>query len=126
MEAGLEHLSIGTLEHIDLLLVVVQPTYKTMLTADRTCDLARQLGIAEVAFVANRVRRDADVEQLRAFAARHHADLVATIPEDEAVRRADAEARCVLDVAPGSPVVDALGRLADTLEDRLAAAGTAR
>ncbi len=42
MEAGLEHLSWagGTLRHVDMLLIVVQPTMKVLLTAARTHKLA--------------------------------------------------------------------------------------
>ena len=118
MEAGLEHLSIGTLRYIDLLLVVVQPTAKTMMTADRTYKLALELGIPEVAFLGNRIRRPADTEQLRAFAADHGSELLVAIPEDDNVRWADAQSRCILDLAPDTAVVHAVGRLADTLERR--------
>lgn len=47
MEAGLEHLSWagGTLRYVDVLLVVVQPTSKVMMTADRTHKLALELGM---------------------------------------------------------------------------------
>ena len=118
MEAGLEHLSIGTLRYIDLLLVVIQPTVKTLMTADRTYQLALQLGIPEVAFVANRIRRPADREELEAFARSHDSSLLAAIPEDDEVRWADARSQCLLDVAPEAETVRAVARLADELEGR--------
>jgi CO dehydrogenase maturation factor len=121
MEAGLEHLSIGTLRHIDVLLVVVEPTAKTMLTADRTYRLALELGIPEVAFLGNRVRGPHDPDELAAFAAAHRSELLVTIPEDDSVRQADMSSQCVLDVAPGGAAVSAVGRLADILEDRFLA-----
>lgn len=124
MEAGLEHLSIGTLASIDLLLVVVQPTARTMLTADRTYRLALELGIPDVAFLANRVRRPSDHDQLAAFARDHGSRLMATIPEDEDVRRADARDRCILDTAPGASTVLAVARLADLLETGFSGAAT--
>lgn len=119
MEAGLEHLSIGTLAAVDLLLVVVLPAAKALMTADRTYRLARELGIPEVAFLANRVRRPGDHDRLAAFARDHGSRLVATIPEDDEVRRADAGDRCILDTAPGASTVLAVARLADLLEARL-------
>ena len=118
MEAGLEHLSIGTLAYIDALLVVVQPTMKTMMTAHRTYGLAKELGIPEVAFIGNRVTKPADREQLEAFAREHGCDLLVTIPDDDSVRFADMDARCLLDVAPDSEVVAGVSRLADVLEGR--------
>lgn len=116
MEAGLEHLSWagGTLRHVDLLLVVVQPTPKTLLTAERTIRLARQLGIQEVALVANRARPGDDAA-LEAFARERGCPLLALIPEDEAVHSADRAARCVLDTAPQCSAAQAIGRLADTI-----------
>jgi CO dehydrogenase nickel-insertion accessory protein CooC1 len=126
MEAGLEHLSIGTLRYIDMLLVVVQPTAKTMMTADRTSKLARELGIPEVAFVGNRVRRPAEEEQLRAFAADHGSELLVTIGEDDNVRWADAQSRCILDLAPDSEMVHGVGRLATQLERRYLTTPAAR
>jgi len=119
MEAGLEHLSWagGTLRHVDVLLVVVQPTAKTMMTAERTHHLAVQLGIPTVAFVASRASGP-DVERLAAFAAERGCELYGAVPDDDAVRAADRAALCLLDTAPESAAVAAIARLADGLEDR--------
>jgi CO dehydrogenase nickel-insertion accessory protein CooC1 len=118
MEAGLEHLSWagGTLRYVDLLLVVVQPTSKVMMTADRTHKLALELGIPRVAFVGNRAMGPEDVERMEAFAAERGCELLVAIPEDPAVPAADRAASCVLDTAPDSDAVRAIGRLADRLE----------
>jgi CO dehydrogenase nickel-insertion accessory protein CooC1 len=118
MEAGLEHLSWagGTLRYVDLLLVVVQPTSKVMMTADRTHKLALELGIPRVAFIGNRAMGPEDVERMEAFAAERGCELLVAIPEDPAVPAADRAASCVLDTAPDSDAVRAIGRLADRLE----------
>jgi CO dehydrogenase nickel-insertion accessory protein CooC1 len=118
MEAGLEHLSWagGTLRYVDLLLVVVQPTSKVMMTADRTHKLALELGIPRVAFIGNRAMGPADIERMEAFAAERGCELLVAIPEDGAVPAADRAASCVLDTAPDSEAVRAIGRLADRLE----------
>jgi CO dehydrogenase maturation factor len=125
MEAGLEHLSWagGTLRYVDLLLVVVQPTAKVMMTADRTHKLAIELGIPRIAFLGNRATSPADVERMGAFAAERGCELLVAIPEDPAVPAADRASRCVLDTAPDSEAVKAIGRLADRLESQLASAG---
>ena len=118
MEAGLEHLSIGTLAHIDMLLVVVQPTLKTMMTADRTHKLAIQLGIPEIAFLGNRIKRQSDADQLGAFARDHNGELLLAMPEDDEIRFADAANKCILDTAPDSTTVQGVKALADFLEGR--------
>ncbi len=125
MEAGLEHLSWagGTLRYVDLLLVVVQPTAKVMMTADRTHKLALELGIERVAFIGNRATGPADVERMEAFAAERECDLLVAIPEDPSVPEADRASMCVLDTAPDCDAVQAIGRLADRLEAQFAPAG---
>ncbi len=118
MEAGLEHLSWagGTLRYVDLLLVVVQPTAKVMMTADRTHKLALELGIERIGFIGNRATSAADVERMEAFAAERGCELLIAIPDDVAVSAADRAASCVLDTAPASEAVKAIARLADRLE----------
>jgi CO dehydrogenase maturation factor len=124
MEAGLEHLSWagGTLRYVDLLMVVVQPTSKVMMTADRTHKLALELGIERIAFIGNRATGAADVERMEAFAAERGCELLVAIPEDDAVPAADRASRCVLDTAPDSAAVQAIARLADRLEAQFATA----
>lgn len=121
MEAGLEHLSWagGTLRYVDLLLVVVQPTAKVMMTADRTHKLALELGIPRIAFIGNRATGQDDVARMEAFAAERGCELLIAIPEDPAVPAADRAASCVLDTAPDCHAVAAIGRLADRLEAEL-------
>jgi len=124
MEAGLEHLSWagGTLRHVDILLVVIQPQEKILLTARRTVRLARQLGIPRVAFVANRVRAGEDDEaRMHAFAVEHDGELLVLIPEDEELARADQLGQCPLDCVPDSAGVAGIARLADALEQRFLA-----
>ncbi len=119
MEAGLEHLSWsgGTLCHVDLLLVVLQPSAKVLLTADRTHRLAVQLGIADIAFVGNRAG-EADRERLEGFASQRGRELLAVIPDDDAVLEADRRALSVLDWAPEAPAVRAIEALAEVLHAR--------
>lgn len=119
MEAGLEHLSWagGTLRYADLLLVVLQPTAKVMLTADRMHRLAEELGIADIAFVGNRAS-EADRPRLEEFAEQRGRELLALIPDDDAVLQADQRGLCVLDWAPQSPSVRAIQGLADKIDAR--------
>jgi CO dehydrogenase maturation factor len=83
MEAGLEHLSRsgGTLAHVDVLLMVAEPTRKALLTAGRTIELARELGILRIAGVGNKARPE-DVEHLRGMASEHGVRLAGVVPYD--------------------------------------------
>ncbi|MGH9269629.1 MAG: hypothetical protein ACRD0D_15815 [Acidimicrobiales bacterium] len=119
MEAGIEHLSWagGTLKHVDLLMVVTEPKAKSMLTARRTHRLARDLGIARIAFIGNSVR-PGDEGALDDFANELDAEVLAMIPLEEAFRRADQAGRCSLDAAPEAAGVRAIEELAFELERR--------
>lgn len=91
MEAGLEHLSRsgGTLAHADLLLVVCEPTRKSVLTAARTAALAGELGIPEVLALGNKARGDDDVAFFREALAAERIELAGVLPYDAQVAAAD-------------------------------------
>lgn len=104
MEAGLEHLSRsgGTLAHADLLLVVCEPTRKSVLTAARTSALAAELGIPEVLAVGNKSRSADDAGFFREAFAQEGIALAGVLPYDPGVAAADrAGAVGLTPVAPG-------------------------
>lgn len=113
MEAGLEHLSRGTERNVDALLVVLEPYYKALETARRATELGRELGIGNVYGIANKLR-DEDGPAVREYAERHGIPILAEIPWDEAVRRADQEGRPPIDF-PQAPAVEAIRGLAREL-----------
>lgn len=116
MEAGLEHLSRGTTRHVDVLLAVAEPYYRSLETARRVYELARELGIDQVRLVANKVRDAAESEAIHTYAERHGLELLAEIPHDEAVLQADLQGKALLDAAgTDAPAVHELDRLAGAL-----------
>jgi len=117
LEAGLEHLSRGTARHVDTLLVVGEPYFKSLETAHRSFTLARELGIKRTRMVANKVRSPRDEETVREFAARHGLDLAAVVPFDTAVTEADERAAALFEHRPDAPSVTAIRRLADQLRE---------
>jgi CO dehydrogenase maturation factor len=91
MEAGLEHLSRsgGTLAHADVLLVVCEPTRKSVLTAARTAVLAAELGIPHVVALGNKARTQEDVEFFGAALAAASIPLAGVLRYDAEVAAAD-------------------------------------
>jgi CO dehydrogenase maturation factor len=91
MEAGIEHLSRsgGTLAHADALLVVMEPSRKSVLTAVRTKALAEDLGIPRIYGVGNKARSPEDRSFLEEATARHGLELAGVLPFDEGVAEAD-------------------------------------
>jgi len=91
MEAGIEHLGRGTAEAVDAFVVVVEPGMRSIQTAHVVHRLATDIGVREVAAVANRVRSDDDIAYLRE--ALGDIELLGALPDSDAVRRADREGR---------------------------------
>ena len=115
MEAGLEHLSRGTGRHVGKILAVLEPYYRSMETASRVADLAKELGIAEIVAVSNKVRDDADRQAIAAFCEKRGMTLFAEIPHDPALAEAERSGRSPIEHAPQSPAMQAVRALAKKL-----------
>ncbi|MDQ6783909.1 MAG: AAA family ATPase [Actinomycetota bacterium] len=91
MEAGLEHLSRsgGTLAHADVLLVIMEPSRKSVITAARTVALAEELGIPRTYAVGNKARLPEDAEFFADRCAEHSVVLAGVIPFSPDVVDAD-------------------------------------
>lgn len=128
MEAGLEHLSRsgGTLAHADLLLVVCEPTRKSVLTAARTAALASDLGIPQVLAIGNKSRTAEDMAFFRDALAAERIELAGVLPYDAQVAAADRSG--AVGLTPVAPDVRrALTGVLDALDAaHLRAAGLSR
>ncbi len=65
MSAGIEHLTRGTAQGVDLIIVVAEPTRAGVKTAGLVCKLARELGIAGIKVLGNKIRREEEKEFIR-------------------------------------------------------------
>ena len=115
MEASIEHLSRGTLRHVDVLLLITEPYYRALETVGRMAPLARELGIKHIYVVANKVRGPRDIEAIRRYCAEHELEVIATLPFDEEVLEADQSGKPVLDAHPGASYVKVVEQLTDRL-----------
>ena len=115
MEAGLEHLSRGTTRSSDTMLVVAEPYFKSLETARRAYELAKELGIPRVFVVANKSRGPRDEEAIRTFCERNHLDLLAAVSFDDTVLEAELGGAAVLDVNAQASSVMQIQRLADLI-----------
>ncbi|MGH9121007.1 MAG: AAA family ATPase [Acidimicrobiales bacterium] len=97
MEAGLEHLSRsgGTLAHADVLLVIMEPSRKSVVTAARTVALAEELGIPRTYAVGNKARLPEDAEFFAERCAEYGVPLAGVIPFSPDVVAADRAGRRV-------------------------------
>jgi CO dehydrogenase maturation factor len=107
-EAGMEHISRGTIGRPDLILVVTDPGMRGIRTAARIREIAVSLGLdpATMLLVINR-DRGAPGE-----GAPLPVPLLGRIPEDPAVQQADLEGRPLISIPPDSPSRQAVAVLA--------------
>jgi CO dehydrogenase maturation factor len=112
LPAGPRQLAYRWAPYARTFLVIVEPSWKSALTARRIVSILRSDGHATVLPVASKVCGEDDrrlVEELMGEPS------IAAIPADEAVARAERAGHAPIDDAPGSPAVRAVERLADLL-----------
>ncbi len=113
-EAGLGTLSRMKPDQLDVLLVVTEPTAKSLEVARRALDMIRYRNVSRVTVVVNRVAGEED----RTLVERGlPGGSVTIVPDDPAIRAADAQGIAPFDAAPDAPAVRALRTLAESLVD---------
>jgi CO dehydrogenase maturation factor len=117
MEAGLEHLSRsgGTLAHADVLLMVMEPTRKSVMTAARTMALAEELGIPRIAGVGNKARLPEDGELFAGVCGEYGVPLAGVVPYEPAVVAADRVGTRV-DLPGSGPLREAIEAIVEFVE----------
>jgi CO dehydrogenase maturation factor len=115
-EAGLEHLSRGTTQDIDDLLIVSDATVKGVRTVARVKELVGELGLAvrRQSVVINRVAGGLD-PLVKDELGRLGLTPAAVLPQDEMVFKFDLQVRPLLSLPDSSPLVQAVGKLLDGL-----------
>ncbi len=123
MEAGIEHLSRsgGTLAYADVLLMVMEPTRKAVITAARTVALAKELGIPRCVGVGNKARTQADVTTLEELCAEYGVSLATVVPHDLGVVEADRAGRA-LEPDSGGAAWEAVADLLDHIDEAMLSA----
>jgi CO dehydrogenase maturation factor len=116
MEAGLEHLSRsgGTLAHADVLLVVMEPSRKAVLTAARTQALAEELGIPAVLALGNKAT-EGDRSFFEELCGEYGVELAGVVPLDADVSSA-ARSSIPVPADGATPVRDELDRIIVRIE----------
>lgn len=113
LEAGLNDLIWAQPGPDDVVVVVAEPSAKSIEVATRATHIAREgLGVTRIIAVANRSQPDTDHAQR--LAAALDVQTVA-VPDDPAVTAADHRGVAVYDAARSSPAMVAVGLLADGL-----------
>ncbi|HEX9616903.1 MAG TPA: carbon monoxide dehydrogenase accessory protein CooC [Anaerolineales bacterium] len=115
MYAGVEHLGRATVDFVDAMLVVVEPTRRSLGTAAQIKSLANDIGLNRLWLVGNKVRSPEEGE----FLAAETPDLpvLGVLPADMAVQEADRLGIAVYDHVPA--LRQAAKQMASALESQL-------
>jgi CO dehydrogenase maturation factor len=119
MEAGLEHLGRGVVCGVDVVLVVLEPRPSSLDVYRNIATLAGQLGVRTVMPVGNKVIDRAEEEFLKREVAASGHSLVASIPYDESIVKAEMSRTALLEYAPSAPSVAAIDQLKQRLIESL-------
>lgn len=98
MEAGIEHLSRATARAVDKLIIVVEPGRRSLETAAKIKELARDIDLHNIVVVGNKIQGGADEvfisRSLPGF------DIIGFIPYERVLVEADIDGHPVLEASP--------------------------
>ena len=119
MEAGIEHLSRGTTKSIDKLIIVVEPGRRSIETAQTINQLAKDIGVENIAIVGNKIRSDNDREFIKS--ALPDTEFLGFIRYDPAITEADLASRSVIEASQeaAKEVKDIYSKLVSSVEQPL-------
>ena len=114
LPAGARQTAFDWAPYAQRFLLVVEPTWQSMLTARRIVKVAGAMREdAEFSLVVNKAADDGDARRVEEFLG---VPLIAIVPVDEGVRAAERAGVALLDHAPDSAAVHAIELLADSLD----------
>jgi CO dehydrogenase maturation factor len=115
MEAGIEHMGRGTAKNVDTMIIIVDSSRKSLEIAKKINRMANEAGIKKVFIVGNRVRDSEEKELIIDFTIKNGLQLLALIPYDDTVVKADRVGEAPLKYADTSKGVKAIHRIAEKL-----------
>lgn len=112
MYAGVEHLGRATVDFVDALIVVVEPTRRSLGTAVQIKQLAHDIGLTRLWLAGNKVRNEDEVQFLHANSP--GLPVLGLLPANLAVQEADRLGVAVYDHVPA--LREAAGAMANKLQ----------
>jgi CO dehydrogenase maturation factor len=98
MYAGVEHLGRATVDFVDAMIVVVEPTRRSLGTAEQIKKLAQDIGLKRIGLVGNKIRGEDDISFLQTNTP--DLPIIGILPADPAVQDADRLGVAVYDHVP--------------------------
>jgi CO dehydrogenase maturation factor len=98
MYAGVEHLGRATVDFVDAMLVVVEPTHRSLGTAAQIKDLAADIGLARLWLVGNKIRDEREADFIHEYSP--GLPVLGILPAEPGVLEADRLGVAVYDHVP--------------------------
>lgn len=114
MYAGVEHLGRATADAVDAMLIVVEPTARSLGTAAQIQSLATDLKLTRLYIVGSKVRDQADETFIQERSP--GLPVIGFLPEDDAVREADRLGKAIYSLSPD--LAQVANQIVDKLEQR--------
>ncbi|TKJ22916.1 MAG: hypothetical protein CEE42_12400 [Promethearchaeota archaeon Loki_b31] len=110
-EAGLEHLGRGTAKGIDVMLVIAEPSQKSLDLCSKIIDLSRKLGVINIYLIVNKVIDESQLSIINDRIRDWKVPLYHSIPFDSEIGKADLNGTSPLDFNPNSKAIGAIKKL---------------
>jgi CO dehydrogenase maturation factor len=115
MEAGVEHMGRGTVEHVDTMLIVTDSSMKSMEIAKRLYRLTKDLGIKRAFIIGNKLIKSEEGKVIENFASKNGMCLLGLVPYDEQILKADMKGETPLKYAQVLKSVAAIRKIGEKL-----------
>ena len=110
-EAGIEHLGRGTAKGIDLMLVITEPSQKSLDLCKKIIDLSKKLGVINVYLVANKISEESQKEIINKRIKDWEVPLYHSVPFDSEIGKADLNGESPIDFNQDSKGIQAIKSL---------------
>ena len=113
MEAGLEHLKRGTAKNVDMMIIVVEPYYRSLEAGMRTFKLAKELNIKHLYVASNKFTNETDENAIKEFCEKYTMPIISNIPYDSNLIEAERNEKAPYDYNIEAPSIKAIYKIAD-------------
>lgn len=115
LEAGIEHMGRGTAKHVETMLTVSDSSLKSLETARKLCNLAKEAGIKKTFIVGNRVASATEKDTIEKFTRSNDMQLLGFVPYDRQISKADIRGESPLKYSETSKGIKSIHEIGKTL-----------
>jgi CO dehydrogenase maturation factor len=116
-EAGVEHLGRGTAKGIDVMLVITEPSQKSLDLCKKIIDLSKKLGIINIYLIVNKLTNETQSKVINNRIKDWEIPLYHSIPFDSEIGIADLNGESPIDFSQDSEGIQSIKRLYGKLKN---------